>query len=271
MGQALFLPWMVQCSRGGHQGLRVQGKTEGAEKTRVTKWWRRRERKRSRTGRRRKGEGEELQAVATRPAPPCPDRWSHGFGLRCSPVGPRGPEPAAVSAAGGAAQGERALAARPGLGRAARGQAGAPAGLGGAAVPAGPGLPSPALPAKETPCGGRCALAVGGEAGRHYPAAWPGASEPRSSGGAAAAQVTLAEGPGGTSAPARACPSTSTLGTLDPTTAMMGASEQQVARAEPIGPAHCQWGAQNLSHPCGNHKTLTSHSSVRVPPRVPAH
>lgn len=147
MGQALFLPWMVQCSRGGHQGLRVQGKTEVAEKTRVTKWWRRRERKRSRTGRRRKGEGEELQAVATRPAPPCPDRWSHGFGLRCSPVGPRGPEPAAVSAAGGAAQGERAPAARPGPGRAARGQPGAPAGLGGAAVPAGPGLPSPALPA----------------------------------------------------------------------------------------------------------------------------
>lgn len=58
---------------------------------------------------------EELQAAAT-PPPACPDPWSHGFGLSCGPFGPRGPEPAAVSAAGRAAQGERATAGRLGPG-----------------------------------------------------------------------------------------------------------------------------------------------------------
>lgn len=54
-------------------------------------------------------QGEELRVVAPRPARTCRDPLPHGFGLtRCDHVGPRGPEPAAVPAAGGAAQGERA-------------------------------------------------------------------------------------------------------------------------------------------------------------------
>lgn len=53
-----------------------------------------------------------------------PDRWPHGFGLRCGAIGPGGPEPAAVPAAGRAAQGERApgRAGPFGAGRAARGE-----------------------------------------------------------------------------------------------------------------------------------------------------
>lgn len=78
-------------------------------------------------GREEAEEGEELQEAASRPAPACsdlPDRWPHGFGLRCGGTGPRGPEPAAVPAAGGAAQGERApgRAGPFGAGRAARGE-----------------------------------------------------------------------------------------------------------------------------------------------------
>lgn len=52
----------------------------------------------------------------------CRDRWPHG----CAHLGPRGPGPAAVPAAGGAAQGERAPGGSPGARvAAARGEAGA--------------------------------------------------------------------------------------------------------------------------------------------------
>lgn len=170
-------------------------------------------------------EGEELQAVAARPAPPCPDRWPHGFGLRCSPVEPRAPESAAVSAAGGAAQGERATAACPGSAQAARGQAAAPAGLGGAAVPAGPPPTSPPF----VPGSGntlRGPLRPGGRRGSG-PAVTGRPGPGRLNRGAAGAQPgprrpfrRFLAGPRPRPEPV---PSTRTFGTHDPKTAMMGA------------------------------------------------
>lgn len=123
---------------------------------------------RRRRGRRRGG----AQAAAPRPAPPCPcpDRRPHGSGFRRGPARRRGSKPAAVPAAGGAAEGERPFVA----GRAARGvrlgrprgdvAAGSPrAAASGRPRPPAEGLSRKVPPWADTRLGGRRRKRVGGE------------------------------------------------------------------------------------------------------------
>lgn len=196
-----------------------------------------------------------------RPAGP----WPHGFGVRCGPIGPRGPEPAAVPAAGGAAQGERAP------GRAVWGRAGGARGEAGvAAAPrsfSSRGLgPSPSLPPASPPRRGgsrssprRGARLRGGRRKRGGAVApTPGPVEPEPQESCVGRRAWCEAGPAWAAVrevsgerPARGCVGPCVLACFCPeytggSRPLCWASEPRAGRAESVSPADFKWGALNL-------------------------